>query len=216
MSESDGRGRGILTQEDREFLRGEREHISQGAKYNTRRRIRQRVEDGILDLDLLLRELEESERAKIMDELSFDPPDDDPEDLSEDQSEDEAGHITARITAGGGPAPLRHALGFLFLLHEDAQQFEMSLISALSFASRQRKGTLYHKVSVDIDLTEWSRRDIQAMKKKVEEGDTDALSREEQDFLIDRLDNDTLAAVFERELSPPSTHPEDRGVFRWP
>jgi hypothetical protein len=216
MTESDGRGRGILTSEDREFLRGEREHISQGAKYNTRRRIRERTKDALLDFDLLFRELGEGEREKILNELSRELSEDLPEDPPEDQSGGSADHVTGKIEILGGPPPLTRALSFLFLLHEDTHQFEGSLIRALSAASRKRKETLYQKVSVDIDLTEWTRRDIQAMKQKVEEGNTDALTREEQDFLIDRLDTDTLSAVFDGQINPPSTHPEDRDEFKWP
>lgn len=65
MSDGEERERGILTPQDREFLRGEREDISEGSKYNTRRRIRQRTEDAILDFSLLLEGLTDRDRERI-------------------------------------------------------------------------------------------------------------------------------------------------------
>jgi len=194
MSEPDDRKRGILSPEDREFLRGEREHISQGAKYNTRRRIRQRVKNGILDFVLLFRELPETDRVKIVDEFDMGP------------VEASSGGITVHIGTSGPPAITR-ALAFLCLLHEDTDQFELSLRTALSAVSRQRSDTHYQKVSVDIDLREWSREDIQALRKKLDQENLQDLTRAEQDFLIDQLGIDVLAAALEgfeeRETDAP-------------
>lgn len=53
LSEEVDRPRGILTKADREFLLGERTYDSEQTKQNTRARIRQRLQNAILDLKLL-------------------------------------------------------------------------------------------------------------------------------------------------------------------
>lgn len=50
--ETDTRPRGLLTEADRAFLRGEKE-MSQGAKRNARQRIRDRLQAGMADFELL-------------------------------------------------------------------------------------------------------------------------------------------------------------------
>lgn len=55
--------RGILTQSDREYLRGERE-LTEGAEYNTRRRIYRRLRSGVLDATLIFQRLPEGDIRK--------------------------------------------------------------------------------------------------------------------------------------------------------
>lgn len=59
------RDRGILTKDDREYLFGEKTGYSDGTEYNTKRRIRERVENALLDFAVLFEGLEPKERAKI-------------------------------------------------------------------------------------------------------------------------------------------------------
>lgn len=64
---SSDRDRGILTEDDRKFLLGDEEkaNLSEGAEYNIRRRIRERVEDSLLDFNILLEELDAADRKKV-------------------------------------------------------------------------------------------------------------------------------------------------------
>jgi hypothetical protein len=59
------RPRGILTSDDREFLRGEREEISDRAAREKKVRIRQRVRNAFLDFSLLKESLDENDLGLI-------------------------------------------------------------------------------------------------------------------------------------------------------
>lgn len=59
MSGSSERGRGVLTDADRAFLRGDRALSSVQAERNARARIRNRIYDALLDFEVLVEHLEE-------------------------------------------------------------------------------------------------------------------------------------------------------------
>jgi hypothetical protein len=184
----DDRPNALLTKKDREWLTAD-EPLYTGKsaaqqRYRRRTSIRDRVVASLEDFVLLFRELEDSELEKIRDQMDTRP------------VEAESGDITMRLTSSGPPAITR-ALAFLCLLHEDIDHFELSLRTALSVVSRQRSGTYYQKVSVDIDLEEWTDDDIQALKNKIRNGELHSLTRAEQDFLIEGVDIDVLSAVIE-------------------
>lgn len=60
-------GRGILTESDREYLRGNKEYAKEA---NKRRDIRERVYQSLHDFELLASELDGDDRLKIFDRLS--------------------------------------------------------------------------------------------------------------------------------------------------
>lgn len=62
-------GRGILTESDREYLRGNKEYAKEA---NKRRDIRERVYQSLHDFELLASELEGDDRRKIFNRLSED------------------------------------------------------------------------------------------------------------------------------------------------
>lgn len=62
-----GRDRGILTEADREFLLGEKDDLQPQSKREARQRIRNRLENAILDLSLLSRALEDDDREMVAD-----------------------------------------------------------------------------------------------------------------------------------------------------
>lgn len=59
------RDRGILSTDDRDYLLG-RKNLTSGGERNTRRRIRDRVRNGLYDFDYLTRELEERDVTQIV------------------------------------------------------------------------------------------------------------------------------------------------------
>lgn len=61
----DGRDRGILSEADRNFLRGESDFSSEQAKRNARARIRDRIHEAIFDLELLVEQLSERDRRLV-------------------------------------------------------------------------------------------------------------------------------------------------------
>lgn len=60
----------ILTETEREFLRGEKEYASEKTESNKLRNIRERVFQSLTDFELLANELPEDDRRKIFERLS--------------------------------------------------------------------------------------------------------------------------------------------------
>ena len=67
MTQDQDRGRGGLTPEDRAFLSGETEYQYQQSEVNTRRRIRERVRNTLLDFPLLLYYLADDDFEQMID-----------------------------------------------------------------------------------------------------------------------------------------------------
>jgi hypothetical protein len=61
----DSRDRGILTEADRKYLRGDREFASVQAERNARARIRERIYESIRDVELLVEHLDERDRTLV-------------------------------------------------------------------------------------------------------------------------------------------------------
>ena len=61
----DDRGRGILSEADRAYLRGERSYASEQSERNARARIRERVFEGVRDFELLVGSLSERDRRLV-------------------------------------------------------------------------------------------------------------------------------------------------------
>lgn len=57
--------RGFLTADDRLYLEGSKQYESEGTEYNTKRRIRERAEQGFKDFKLLFDKLDQKERKKL-------------------------------------------------------------------------------------------------------------------------------------------------------
>ncbi len=66
------RDRGVLSPADREFLLGERELSHEQSRRNAEARIRNRIEDAILDFDLLLHTLSKKDRRQVFDDVHTD------------------------------------------------------------------------------------------------------------------------------------------------
>lgn len=65
MNTDTDRDRGVLTTADREYLLGERELSHAQSARNAEARIRRRIENGILDFDLLTHYLDEADRRQV-------------------------------------------------------------------------------------------------------------------------------------------------------
>lgn len=59
------RGRGILSEADRAYLRGEKQYASEQSERNARARIRDRLFDGVRDFELLVEALSERDRKLV-------------------------------------------------------------------------------------------------------------------------------------------------------
>ncbi|NHN47087.1 hypothetical protein G9464_05675 [Halostella sp. JP-L12] len=72
MNTDTDRERGLLTEADREFLLGEVEMEHEQSKRNAAARIRRRIENGILDFDLLVHYLDGRDRRQVFDAVAED------------------------------------------------------------------------------------------------------------------------------------------------
>lgn len=72
MADDTDRSRGVLTPADRAFLRGEREFQSKQSQRDARLRIRNRIENSILDFRILFDELEERDSVNVFSSDSVD------------------------------------------------------------------------------------------------------------------------------------------------
>lgn len=68
MTDDNDRERGILSPADRRFLRGESD-LAEGTEYNTRRRIRERFSNALLDLRIIHQHMTESDREQALDDV---------------------------------------------------------------------------------------------------------------------------------------------------
>lgn len=68
-SSEDSRDRGILTPENRAFLRGETEYEYEQSAINARRRIRERVRNSILDFAIVFEYLSEDDLRAVVEEV---------------------------------------------------------------------------------------------------------------------------------------------------
>ncbi|SFB84523.1 hypothetical protein SAMN05444422_102355 [Halobiforma haloterrestris] len=72
MNTDPDRDRGVLSPADRSYLLGETTMSHEQSRRNAEARIRQRVENAILDFDLLLHTLAEKDRRQIFDDVHTD------------------------------------------------------------------------------------------------------------------------------------------------
>lgn len=115
----DGRMHALLTDHQRALLRGERPDATYHAEYNAKKRIRERLRAGLLDLRLLSRRLEEEDLQRVFDYQNYlyDPTDEDEENAHADDLADSAEDVPEIVA----PALLPSALGFFIRAsnHED-------------------------------------------------------------------------------------------------
>lgn len=72
MNSETDRPRGILTDTDRRYLLGETDYANEQSKRDARYRIRERVFNGLRDLDLVLRELEGRDLEQVLKRIDED------------------------------------------------------------------------------------------------------------------------------------------------
>lgn len=181
------RPRGILSEADRKYLvrdaRERKEAYSYQAQRSRRLAIVERTSNAIRDFSVLFEELDEGELEKVAENVEM-------------RGEE-------RVMGGPRPpsVPITDALAFIYLLHEGEEQFEMSL-------NRSLRDVLFHdgqsdyndvdiSIDVEINIKQCTFEDVQMLKRKVDEGDRDALNRPEQEYLLDLLPTDAILAAFD-------------------
>ncbi|PSP56297.1 hypothetical protein BRC82_02040 [Halobacteriales archaeon QS_1_67_19] len=162
------RDRGILSQADRAYLRGETELASVQSERNARARIRNRIHNGILDFEVLVEHLTERDR-KLLVESSF-------------ESTDGAEAFDALVSA----------VAFLYGVTKDTDlEFESVLTEAVNLAeaSDDRAAT------VQLDLT-FQSLTAEQLRHKLERGDTLSLTEIAYLHQSDEVRMDELARYF--------------------
>lgn len=137
------RDRGILTQADREYLVGEKEFEYQQSEINTRRRIRERILEGLRDLELVVNELSEQDEENLRDEL--------------DEIERFLGTVPAvRLVYS--------------LVGHDIDQFEDVVSTAIFDAERGRDASSGEVEDVDVTINVSRSPDVDRIYTRFEEG----------------------------------------------
>lgn len=193
------RERGVLTEADREFLRGDREYQSLSNERAARQRIRQRVRDAIQDFGLLFNYLEPRDRNQILDEFAR-RTDDVQRQLNEESRSEGPPELVWDLVGNRDQFPttvstggLRHVQAFVLLLLIDGirdeleasnQQFA-ALVGALVEEGLEdafgRKGVV---VDADVDV-QFEERDVDPteLRARFEEGH-DAVADEDVEHLV--------------------------------
>lgn len=184
----DDRPRGILTQADREFLKGKKELSSEQSRRDARYRIRQRLRNAFLDFSILLRNLDRRDREQI-----FAPVEEFQNGLGDSMNReldrDRISEIMEDVMVSKG---ISDSMAFTYLGIGDANQsFETMLKSAISDAEEER-GYVVDNVQITIDI-ERGQADIEEIVQRFEQGE--GLSESEMSTLLrsDRFELDESA-----------------------
>jgi hypothetical protein len=164
------RPRGLLSEADRDYLRGEREFSSVQAERNARARIRDRLYAGVRDFELLVERLEDRDRELVF-EKRF----------------DDAG--TEAFDA------LVAAVAFLYRGVDDTDlAFETVLHEAVNVAvaGEERAAT------VDLDVT-FQSLTVEGLRRKLDRGESLSLTEIAYLHRSDEIGNDELARYFREE-----------------
>ncbi|MFC7198751.1 hypothetical protein [Halospeciosus flavus] len=177
LTTSPDRGRGVLTQSDREFLLGRKSDYTEQSRRQKRSRIRRRVRNAILDFSILFEHLDERDR-----EMVFDPDDDYREEYTRGITD-----MLAFLHLGtmGYYTPFKHMLA-----------------EGVNRAEQELAGSDYRMVSVEFNVDPVGRIDVDEVVDKLEEGRFAELTDEELQAFVRLLadaDDDTFSAADVRE-----------------
>ncbi|SDM50543.1 hypothetical protein SAMN04487949_1889 [Halogranum gelatinilyticum] len=200
MMPSDDRDRGILTPDDRKFLKGKKEFSSEQSERDARYRIRKRVKNSILDFSILLHHLDERDRKQVFSKHMAKSSDD------EISSEKLREFVESTMFSQG----ISDAISLLYLGVSDAgDSFEAVLKEGVAGAE-ESKGYLVDSVSVDIDVSR-GKPDMEDLVSKLNSGEP--LSEEEIRAVINSgqfdIDAESLDMLLQQISSQLSVESED-------
>lgn len=162
------RERGVLSPADRDYLRGESDLASVQSERNTRARVRERVYHAVLDFELLVEHLSETDRRLVFEEY-FDEVDG-----------------TEAFDA------LVSAVAFLYRGTTDTDlDFESVLHEAINVAEAKRN----RAATVEFDLT-FHALSADQLRRKLERGETLSLTEIAYLHRSDEVRDDELARYF--------------------
>lgn len=167
----DERARGILSQADRAYLRGETELASVQSERNTRARIRDRIYESVFDFELLVEHLSEKDRELVF-EKRFE-----------------------RIDGTEAVDALVSAVAFVYQATNDTDvEFETVLKEGINVAEAKDERT----ATVNFDLT-FQSLTAEQLRKKLERGETLSLTEVAYLHESDEVRMDELARYFRED-----------------
>jgi len=189
----DDRDRGILTPDDRKFLKGEKEYQSEQSERDARYRIRSRIKDAILDFSILLHHLDRHDREQVF--STYDGVSglsDNSDELSGEAFRD---FVESTMFQNG----ISDALSFFILGIEDTNEPVDSVLETGIAGAEEEKGYLVDEVTVEISVKR-KKPEIEDLLEKFEAGEP--LTEDELEAVIRsgeiELDAETLDTLFER------------------
>lgn len=186
---TDDRPRGILTKDDRKFLRGEKEYEHVESNANARARIRERIINGFLDFALIEAALDDRDRERVFDAFDADR-----------VWEGDASLFADEATQVG---VLDDVIAFIYRETQDRHPpFETILEHGVTQGENEPGATYYGRYEVEFDVTEIEPEtlNIDSIVERVEAGRVDMLTEAEMAAFIQLLTgSDTFREVDVRE-----------------
>lgn len=174
MSGSGDRGRGVLTDADRAYLRGDREYGSVQAERNARARIRERIYDAMLDFEVLVGDLADRDLGLVFEK---------------------------RASQGDGTEAFDAFVSTLAFLYQGVDRTDLDFETVLREGVNLAEAGEERGATVDFDVT-YHALDADHLRTKLA-GD-ESLSLTEIAYLYESADvsRDELAAYFEDSRAP--------------
>lgn len=189
----DERGRGILTPDDREFLKGEKKYQNEQSERDARYRIRSRIKDAILDFSILLHHLDSRDREQVFSAYE------DVGGLSRTDEEVSGEAFRSLVEATMFKKGISDAISFFILGVEDTNEVVDSVIESGIAGAEEEKGYLVEEVSVEISIKR-EKPEVETLIERFESGEP--LSEDEIEAVIRsgelNLDENTLDILFEK------------------
>lgn len=195
-SEPEDRDRGILTPDDRMYLRGEKEYSSEQSEIDARYRIRKRIKDSILDFSVIFADLAQKDREQVFRSNA-------PQENSDEKTS--LGDFEEFVKETRFVNGIENAIAFLYLGICDLDWDFEDIVEAGIRSAEEKRGKVVENVSVSIDIS-YSEPDFEELILKLESGE--GLTREEMsalirsnEFEIDHAALDQFLKQFEEDIS---------------
>lgn len=190
------RPRGVLSKDDREFLRGEKEFDHVESNANARARIRGRIINAILDFSLIETYLEDRDRERVFDAFDADNIYNEDADLYAERS--------AQYNA------LSDLIAFIYRETQDRHPpFEQILRHGISQGENNPGAVYYGSYKVELNVEEAPPAEninINSLVERVERGETDTLTESEMAAFMrlfaasDAFDEEFVRDEFEERM----------------
>lgn len=204
LEPNDERGRGILTKDDRAFLRGNKEFKNEQSVRDARYRIRERVKNSILDFKILLHHLDEKDRNQIFTTNVH----------TKDQQSKESiavEEIQKMVNQSRFQTSMSDAVAFLYLGAMSIDWHTEDFLASGVETAEEERGYMIENVEVSVRVSR-SEPDIQELLDRLEQGE--GMTAEELRTLIRsgevEISPETLDTIF-KHISTNLPEGEDEG-----